>query len=89
VATSDEPDAIEVTVETTSPDLELVDALARLQLMARRRGSSIQVRPCDELRELLLLIGLAEVLAVEPRREAEEGVELRVEEVVEPGDPPI
>jgi hypothetical protein len=87
VATSDESDAIEVTVETTSPDLGLVDALARLQLMARRRGSSIQVRACDELRELLLLVGLSEVLAVEPRGKAEQRIELGVEKVVQPGDP--
>jgi hypothetical protein len=86
VATGDASRAIEVTVETTSPDLGLVDALARLQLMARRYGCSIRVRPCDELRELLLLVGLAEVLSVEPRREAEEGIQLGVEEVVQPGD---
>ena len=89
VATSDAPDAIEIAVESTSPDLDLVDALARLQLVARRRGWSIRVRPCEELRELILLVGLSEVLAVEPRREAEEGVQLRVQEVVEPGDPTV
>lgn len=89
VATSDEAEAIEVVVESTSPDLALVDALARLQLVVRRRGGSIRVRPCDELRELLLLVGLSEVLGVEPRREAEEGIQLRVEEVVEPGDPSV
>ena len=88
MASSDASNAIEVTVETRSPDLGLVDALARLQLMARRRGCSIQLRPCDELRELLLLVGLSEVLSVEPQRETEEGIELGVEEVVQPGDPP-
>jgi hypothetical protein len=89
VATSDESNAIEVTVETRSPDLDLVDALARLQLMARRRGCSIQLRPSDELRELLLLVGLSKALSVEARRETEEGKELGVEEVVQPGDPPV
>jgi hypothetical protein len=88
VATSDPSNTIEVTVETRSPDLGLVDALARLQLMARRRGCSIQLRPCDELRELLLLVGLCDVLSVELRRKAEEGVELGIEKVVQPGDPP-
>jgi hypothetical protein len=87
VATDDGANAIEVTVETTSPDLGLVDALARLQLMARRQGCSIQLRPCDELRELLLLVGLAEVLGVEPQRKVEQGIQLGVEEVVQPGDP--
>lgn len=86
MTTSDPSNAIEVTVESRSPDLGLVDALARLQLMARRRGCSIQLRPCDELRELLLLVGLSEVLSVEPQREVEEGVQLGVEKVVQPGD---
>jgi hypothetical protein len=77
-----------VTVQTTAPDLDLVDALARLQLLARRRGWSIHLRPCDELRELVQFVGLADVLSVEPRREIEEGIQLGVEEVVQPGDPP-
>jgi hypothetical protein len=89
VAASDEASAIEVTVETTAPDLELVDALARLQLMALRRGCSIHLRPCEELRELLLFVGLADVLSVEPRRKTEEGIELGIEEVVQPGDPSV
>ena len=51
------------------PDLALVDALARLQLAARRRGCSIQLRdPCEELRELLDLVGLAELVASRSRR---------------------
>jgi hypothetical protein len=87
VVTSDGTSAIEVEVHTTRPDLGLVDALARLQLMARRRGCSIRLLPCDELRELILLVGLAEVLSVEPRRQAEEGIQLGVEEMVQPGDP--
>jgi hypothetical protein len=78
-----------VTVETRAPDLDLVDALARLQLLARRRGCSIQVRPCAELRELLLLVGLSEVLGVEPQWEIEQGIQLGIQEVVQPGDPAI
>jgi hypothetical protein len=66
-----------------------VDALARLQLMARRRGCSIRLHTGDELRELLFLAGLAEVLGLEPCRQAEQGVELGVQEVVQPGDPPV
>jgi hypothetical protein len=66
VAAIDGSGAIDVFVATTRPDLALVDALARLQLMARRRGCSIRVHTCDELRELLLLVGLAEVLGLEP-----------------------
>ena len=75
------------------PDLALVDALARLQLAARRLGCSVRLRdPCQELRELLDLVGLADVvraaaLPLEARREAEGGEQLGVEEVVQPGDP--
>ena len=83
---NDASNAIEVIVETRSPDLDLVDALARLQLTVRRRGCSIRVVPSKELRELLLLVGLAEVLSVEPRRESEEGIQLGIQEVVQPGD---
>jgi hypothetical protein len=89
VATDHRANAIEVTVETRAPDLELVDALARLQLLARRRGCSIQVRPCEELRTLLLLVGLSEVLGVQPQREIEQGIQLGVKEVVQPGDPAV
>ena len=70
-------------------DLAFVDALARTALVARRFGLAMRVRdPSDELRGLLELVGLAEVLGLEPRRESELGEQLRVEEVVEPGDAP-
>ena len=76
-------------MESTRPDLGLIDALARLELMARRHGCTIRWHTGDELRELLLLVGLAEVLALEPRREIEERIQLRIQEVVQPGDPPV
>lgn len=76
------------------PALSLVDDLARLQLVARRLGYSIQLRDAPgPLRALLDLVGLAEVvtssgpLAVEVGGEPELGEEVRVEEAVEPGDP--
>jgi hypothetical protein len=70
------------------PDLELVDGLARLQLAARRRGSTIRLRnPCRHLLELLELVGLA--LPLELGREAEGLEELGVDEVVEPDDHPV
>lgn len=78
-----------VVIDTTRPDLALVGALARLQLTARRVGCSIRLQPCDELRELLGLVGLSEVLLLEPQGEAEGGEELGVEEVMQPGDPPV
>ena len=81
------------------PDLALVDALARLQLAARRFGCSICVHGTgSELGALLELVGLAEVLPSTRRPdglrldlggEAEGLEELGVEEVVEPGDPPV
>ncbi len=45
------------------PDIDTVDALARLQLAARRQGSRIRLlHVCPELRGLLTLTGLCEVL---------------------------
>ena len=54
-------------------DLELVDALARLQLAACRCGCSVVVEsaPADVV-ELIELAGLAGVLGLEPRRQPEE-----------------
>ncbi|MCW3013281.1 MAG: hypothetical protein JWO02_373 [Solirubrobacterales bacterium] len=70
-------------------DLALVDALARLQLVASRHGWLMDVRdPPEELCGLLEFLGLAEVLALEARREAERGEQLGVDEVVQPRDPP-
>jgi ABC-type transporter Mla MlaB component len=73
------------------PDLGIVDALARLQLTARRLGRQVRLRHVSrELRELLALAGLAGVvpaeagLRVEPRGQTEQreqpgGVEERVD----------
>jgi hypothetical protein len=70
------------------PDLAVVDALARLQLAARRVGWSIELCvPSTELCDLLDLVGLASVLPLEARGETEDGKKLGVQEVVEPGDP--
>jgi hypothetical protein len=69
------------------PDLAQVDALARLQLAARRRGWTLRVRGAtDELRGLLELVGLAGVLRLEGGRQVERGEHVRADEVVEPGD---
>lgn len=61
------------------PDVATVEALARMQLAACRIGGRIWLRLAPpELRELITLMGLEEVLPlrgdlpVEPRREAEE-----------------
>jgi hypothetical protein len=64
-------------------DLGIVDALARLQLAARRSGYEVSVADApNDLRELIELAGLSDVLrVVEPRRQPEEREErLGVEE---------
>ena len=78
----------------THPDAGTIEALARLQLTARRLGRQVRLRdPSRELRELLDLFGLPlprDVLRVEPRRQPEEREQpLGVEERVEMGDPPV
>jgi anti-anti-sigma regulatory factor len=57
---------IECDVAGLAPaDIEVVDALARLALIARRHGTRVCVRdPSPELRELLDLAGLGRVLPV-------------------------
>ena len=64
------------------PDLEIVDALARLQLAARRSGYEVVVTAApDDVLELIELAGLAETLCVEPLRQPEQREErLGVEE---------
>ena len=69
--------------------VDVVDVLARAQLAARRSGRRITIRNVgEELRGLLELVGLAGVLAVEPRRQAEALEQLGVDEVMEPRDGP-
>lgn len=80
-----------------TPDAVTVDALARLQLTARRVGRRVRLRQaCGELQELLSLMGLSEALpcgwesGLEPRRQAEEREEGRgVQEERDPGDPTV
>ena len=77
------------------PDIVTIDALARLQLTARRAGSQVGLRNASrELRDLLDLAGLRSALPlsrrsrVEARRQAEER-EVRggVQEKRDPADP--
>lgn len=71
-----------------SVSLATVDALARLALAARRRGYRLRLRSLSrELRELIELAGLTEVLGLEPGRKPEEREQgLGVEEERELGD---
>jgi hypothetical protein len=90
IAVDDETEVILGQIEAPHATLALVDALMRLVVMARRRGWEIRLRyVSEELRGLLELAGLDGVLALESFRQAEGREELRVDEVVEPGDPPV
>jgi ABC-type transporter Mla MlaB component len=76
------------------PDAAAVEALARLQLTARRLGCRVLLRdPCGELRDLLAFAGLADVLPfvlrIEPVGQTEEREQPRgVEEEADARDPP-
>ena len=70
-------------------DLATVESLARLKLAARQCGIDLRLgRVPRELEELITFVGLAEVLGVEPRGQAEEREErVGVEEERELDDP--
>jgi ABC-type transporter Mla MlaB component len=78
-------------------DIAVVDALARLQLAARRLGYAVELRSVSsELLELLDLLGLRELvtgaagdvcLRLEMRGESESREQVGVEEVVVADDP--
>jgi ABC-type transporter Mla MlaB component len=83
------------------PDIVTVEALARLLLTARHNGRGLELRHTGcHLRELLVLTGLHSVLAPDDAPDDEQlGLQvwrqpeqreqpLRVQEGVEPGDPP-
>jgi hypothetical protein len=76
------------------PDLHTLDALCRLQASARGLGVAVRLRHASaELRELVALSGLADVLPCEPnllvpQGKAEQGEETRgVEEEGDARDP--
>ena len=72
-------------------DAGTIDALARLQLSARRAGVELRLRHVPrELQELLAFTGLSGVLRLEPVGEPEEREELfRAEEERDLGDPAV
>ncbi len=58
-----EPEVARCDVRGVVVDAVTVDALARLQLAARRQGCQVRLRHAsDELRELVAFMGLADVL---------------------------
>ena len=78
------------------PDAVTIDAIARLQLTARRLGRRIQLRDASgRLLELLAFVGLSEVLPLSPpsgietRGQAEEREQAgRLEKERDSADPP-
>jgi hypothetical protein len=78
-------------VHALAPDAAAVDALARLQLAARRVGLEVRLRHAStELCCLIDFVGLGRVLRVEPGGEPEEREDrLRSEKERELGDPPV
>ena len=77
-------------MSTPAPEVVTVDALARLQLGARRSGVELRLHHASrELLELLAFVGLREVLRLEPGGQPEEREErLGVEEERELDDLP-
>ncbi len=79
------------------PDAVTVEALARVQLTARRLGARMWLRDaCGDLRDLLEFVGLGGVLpctepsGLETRGQAEQREQaLGVEEEADPGDRPV
>jgi hypothetical protein len=72
--------------DVTEPDADTIDALARLQLLAVRVGFRFRFSgACEELRDLLALTGLADILPCEqlpcdpPRRPTSGGSSSGVE----------
>ena len=72
-------------------DVGTIDRLARFQLTAIRCGRRLQLRGASvDLRQLISLVGLSDVLGVEPLGKAEEREHpLGVEEERELDDPPL
>jgi hypothetical protein len=79
---------ITVTVLAPPVDLAVIDLLARVGLLARRFGSTVDVRdPPPGLADLASLVGMPWLLGGEVGGQAEGGEQVDVEEVVVADDP--
>jgi ABC-type transporter Mla MlaB component len=72
-------------------DAVTIDALARLQLTARRLGRRLLLRNASaDVQTLLALMGLAGVVPLEPQRQVEQREQLcGIEEERDPADPAL
>jgi hypothetical protein len=88
--TAPRPSTITCHVGAVPADAMAIDALARLQINARRLGLELRLRDASsELLDLIAFVGLGDVLRVETGGETEEGEQrLGVEEEGELDDPP-
>jgi hypothetical protein len=76
-------------VSAARPDVVTVEALARLRLTAQRYGWCLVVSGAGpQLRDLVVLLGLADVLPQSGRQPVQREEPLGVEEVVDRHDPP-
>ena len=87
--TAPRPSTIVCDVGSLAPDAVTIDALARLQLTARRLGGEVRLRHASsELQELLDFVGLRDVLRGEAGWQPEEREQrVGVEEEREFDDP--
>jgi hypothetical protein len=78
-------------VRALAPDAVAVDALARLQLIAKREGLDLRLSHAScELQALLAFVGLSDVLRVESRGQTEEREQrVGVEEERQLDDPAV
>jgi hypothetical protein len=85
------PTTIDLDASELAPDLLTLDALARLELSARRHGRRLRVVGSSSgLRELIDLCGLSDALGVEPRGQPEQREQrVGVEEERELDDPAV
>jgi hypothetical protein len=83
------PHQIDCDVSALGADIAVIDALARLQVGAKRLGLELRLRGAsNELQQLAAFAGLGEVLGIETCGQAEEREErLGIEEEGELGDP--
>ena len=85
------PTPIVLDASAFASDVVTVDALARLQLAARRAGRQLRLQHAsDDLCDLIMFCGLSEVLGVEASGQPEQREQrLGVEEERELADPPV